>query len=125
MSNLRQTTRGPRNISYADPANFSNVTNIKLDTRPKRAGSRTVQNVKTSVSKQNTVVLPPIPGCKDACNVDEEVLSINVSLSGSTASREKLIALWNETVSHMQLVIADLTTGFLPDEVTLPLTATE
>lgn len=122
MPNLRQTTRNANEIRYADPLEFKDVVSVKLSAKPKKAGSRTVQNIKSSVSSQRTVALPTKPGC-DTCTVDEETTSVNVSLSGSTVSHAALKAQWTDTKAQVDLMFDDLSIGFLPDGVVLPFTA--
>lgn len=121
MPNLRQTLRGANEIRYANPLNFKDVTTVKVNSKPKKAGSRTVQNVRSALSSQRTAALPVKPGC-ETCTVDEETLSCSVVLSGSVDSKAALLLLWSDTKAQIDLVFADTSTGFLPDGVTLPFT---
>lgn len=121
MANLRQTLRGADEIRYANPEKFNDTTTVKLSVKPKKAGRRSVYNVASSISSQRTVALPALPGCEDGCSVDEEVLSVRVNISGSVASADAVKALVNEVQTQLALIVDDLTLGFLPDNVVLPL----
>lgn len=116
MSTLRSIFRGPNELHYADPDSRENTLRIKLNVQPKKAGSRSVYNAQSSIIMNRSLVLPKPPECEDACGpVDKETMSMRFTVSGSTASKAEVRAAWLEFKSQIDLMIDDLTAGFIPD----------
>lgn len=111
---LRQTYLGQNEIRFADPNNHADTARIAMTVQPKKAGSRTVHNVNTRVTAVRNVVLPAIPGCDDKCKVDSERLSLQVSISGSSASGAEVRTLLADMKQWLAVIEDDIVKGFLP-----------
>lgn len=117
--NLRQTYLGQNEIRFADPDNHANTARIAMTVQPKKAGSRTVHNVNTRITAVRNVVLPAIPGCDDKCKVDSERLSLQVSISGSSASEAEVRLFVADMKQWLTVIENDIVKGFLPTGKTL------
>lgn len=118
MSTYRETYHGPKELQFADPENFLNTLKVAHNVQPKRAGSLSVYNAQSQINMQRNAV---VPGCEpsDPCNSNTEKLSLRFSLSGSTANHAAAAKLWEDFKIAGDLMIADLTKGFLPTDVVL------
>lgn len=115
MKTLRQTSRSANEVQYADPDQRQDTLTIRSSVQPKKAGSMTVYNAKSSLGLLRVATLAAPEGCVDNCApVNQEKLAGSVNLSGSTASKADVIALWADLKAATDLVIADLSAGFIP-----------
>lgn len=115
MKTYRQTSRSAREVRFADPDAFYNTATVKVDTQPKKAGSSTVYNVKSSVNVQRTATLPAPEGCTDLCLPrDQEKLTGTISLSGSSRSKAEVKQVLQDLRALSLQFENDLTAGFLP-----------
>lgn len=119
----RLVSRSTNEVQYADPLARYNTTTVRNAVQTKKAGSLNVYNSKSGVNIQRTVTLPQPEGCVDACGpINQEKLAASFSLSGSTASKTEMVAMWNELKETGDLFISDLVAGFLPQADTVDLT---
>lgn len=118
MSTYRETYHGPKELQFADPENFLNTVKVVHNVQPKRAGSLSVYNAQSQINMQRNAV---VPGCEpsDPCNANTEKLSLRFSLSGSTANHAAVAKLWTDFKVAGDLMISDLSKGFLPTDVVL------
>lgn len=120
MKTYRQTLRTATEVRYADPDAFFNTATVKASVQPKKAGARTVYNVKSGINMQRTVVLPAPVGCTDLCAPnDQEKLACGITISGSTQSREAVKQLLADMRALSVQFEDDLVSGFLSDATTV------
>lgn len=115
MKTYRQTSRSATEVQYADPDKRQDTLTIRANVQPKKAGSLTVFNAKSSLGLLRIATLPAPEGCVDKCApANQEKLSGSVNLSGSTASKAEILALWTDLKAATDLVVNDLSAGFIP-----------
>lgn len=109
---LRKTLQSGNVTVYADPLNFANDVKMSVDTKPKRAGTRSVYNARSQIVAHRIINLPIPEGC-DQCAPDTERVTITYTISGSTASKAAVVAMENDFISWLVASQSDRTSGFV------------
>lgn len=113
----RLKSENVRELVFTNPQNLNNTLTVRCENAPKKAGSQSVQNVRSSIKAVRTVDVAS--DCVDPCKKDQENLSVTLSVSGSVKSKsavktavQDVIAAWHRAFDD------DLSIGFLPSPAT-------
>lgn len=101
-------------LTYVDPENFSSTLVIRHDNKAKLSSNKTslVNSRSEIITNRNVAVVKS--GCTDNCVIDEEVVSVRTSISGSVLNAVAVEQALRDHLYNLQLAFPDLIRGLLP-----------
>ena len=116
--NMRYTYIGTNDVRFADPQNILNTLRVVRNLAKRRSSTGvSYQGVASEVISNRVVAIGP--NCRDACKTSgTEIISVRTRISGSIENHEEVLQAWKDHRAAIDLVIADLSVGFLPGATT-------
>ena len=117
MPNLRKTSQGVKDVVFANPSDITNTFRAVVAVAPKRVGQNTFTNARSEAITASRI---PIMDEKCCGPVGYDVIAIRSSISGSLENKASVVAAVNQHIANLQVILSDITSGFVPYDATLP-----
>ena len=118
--NYKQTYNGPSKVDYAVPTDFRSTFSVGLQTRPKKVGSETRDNVKSELKLVTRTLVEKPENCSD-CSLDYDYISVGLSISGSVNNKVAVAKAVQQLFANYELPKDDILSGFINRTVEMPI----
>lgn len=118
--NYKQTYNGPSKVDYAVPTDFRSTFSVALQTRPKKVGALTRDNVKSELKLVTRTLVEKPENCSD-CALDYDYISVGLSISGSVANGPAVANAIQQLFANYELQKDDILAGFINRTVDMPI----
>lgn len=110
---LRMIVNATNSFIAANPVERNNTWGIDQTVAPKRAGSRSVTNSRTTFTSRSIVAVPALPGSAEVSSTDTEVIQVKTSISGSVENSVQVNKAVLDHLENLKLSYPDAVIGFI------------